>query len=89
MSRPFYRYQAVDGVSLWTRSPYGYREAVDRVRGLRITGRPCAEVERVLVLPSGGHRYWRWRRGKWELFGSGKHIFEPTAADFAKWDQPQ
>ena len=80
-TRPHYRYQAVSGASIWG-GLTGLKKARQRVCALRVT-RADAEVERVLQLPGGGRRYWRWRNGRWDW---SKLYDDPSPKDLAKWD---
>lgn len=79
-TRPRYRYRTVSGASEWG-ALKSLPKARQHVCALRVK-HPEAEVERVLELPGGARRYWRWRGGRWSFH----NMYDPTPADLAKWD---
>lgn len=75
-----YQYELVAGMGYFGK-PARLREAKAALPSLRLR-HPNAEIERVLTLPTGGRRYWRWRRGRWRLWDARD---DPSPADLAKW----
>lgn len=79
-SRPSYKYRAVSGVAVWG-EPTGLSQTMHHVDALRPVW-PHAEIERVMSVADNGHRYWRWRSGKW----STDFWTDPSPADLARWE---
>lgn len=79
--KPSYTYEVVtcSGSGVWSQEYFRLRDAVARCRQTDSE----AEVERILLLPSGNRRYWLWRRGRWQLYGQCP--FDASKKDLAHW----
>lgn len=79
-----YTYQIVEGASVYGRpqSIQMAKEGADKIA--RQYGGAPVEVERVLELPYGARRYWRWRSGKWVLTSDDRY-YSPSATDLQRW----
>lgn len=80
-----YLYWPVAGAAVFWREPsFSIAKAKKALPDLRKQFRLFAaefEIERVMLLNSGGRRYWRWRAGKWTQ--GRDYDFAPS--DISKW----
>lgn len=81
MAKQQYLYSLVAGMGYFG-NPHALKVVKAALPSLR-KRYPEAEIERVLTLPTGGRRYWRWRRGRWRPWDAHD---DPSPADLAKWN---
>jgi hypothetical protein len=81
MPRPKYLYQAATIGAIFQSGPSDMKHARAAVAAHRRNW-PEVEVERVLEVGACGHRYWRWRSGRWTTDITS----DPKPSDLKRWD---